>query len=100
MPIDPQDKEFLDAAERALSSAWDRYHAAPDSDKPLLQPQVEMAYQRWLDIRMKLLEPGTISTAEDVAEARRLRGEINAAADNQALVMALARLVALLTKFA
>lgn len=100
MAIDPQDKQFLDAAEQALTAAWDRFHSAQDSDKPLLQPQVEMAYQRWLDIRMRLLEPETISTAADVAEARALRDEINAAADNQALIMALVRFVGLLTKFA
>lgn len=100
MPIDQQDKEFLTATEEGLSAAWDRYHAAQDSDKPLLQPQVEIAYQRWLDIRMKLLQPETISTAQDVADARRLRDGINSAADNQALIVSLAHFVALLTKFA
>ena len=99
MTIDAQDKEFLDIADDALSAAWDKYHAAPDSDKLLLYPQVDLAYRRVLDIRMKLLDEATITTAQDVAEARRLKGQIDSAADNQALVMALVRFIALVAKF-
>jgi hypothetical protein len=100
MAIDPQDKLFLEAAEDALSAAWRRYHAAPDSEKPLLQPQVRLAYQSWLEIRMKLLEPATLSTSQDVADAQQLKSDIDAAADSQALLLALAKLVALLAQFA
>ena len=98
--LDEQDKQFLGAAEAALTSAWDGYHAAPDSQKLLLYPQVELAYTRWLDVRMKLLKPGTMSDKEDVDEARRIHQEIDKAADNQQLVMGVVRLVGLLAKFA
>ena len=99
MAIDAQDKEFLDVTEKALSTAWRRYHAAPEREKPQLQPLVKLAYQEWLDIRMKLLEPVTLSTAQDILDARQLGADINTAADHQALVLALVRFVALLTKF-
>jgi hypothetical protein len=48
---------------------------------------------------MKLLGQTTITTAEDVAEARQLIGQIDSPADNQALFMALVRFVALVAKF-
>ncbi len=100
MPIDQQDREFLQAAEAALAAAWDRYHDAKPADQPLLYPQIELAYQRWLEIRLRLLDPDPLSSAADVAEARTLRKQIEQAADQQALVIAVVRLVALLAKFA
>ena len=98
MAIDAQDKEFLDTADEALSEAWDRYHAAPDSEKLLLYPQVDLAYRKLLEARMKLLEPVTITTASDLAEIRKLRDAINNAADNQAVLMALVRIIAIVAK--
>lgn len=97
--LDVQDKEFLQVADEALASAWDQYHAAPDSEKLVLYSQVKLAFDKVQAIRMKLLEPATLTTAQDVQQARRLKDQIDSAADNQQLVMALVRFIALVTKF-
>ena len=100
MAIDAQDKKFLVEAEKALAAAWDRYHAADEADRLELYPQVELAYRNWIEIRIRLMEPGTLSSAADVAEARALGTAIRNAANHQKLVLALVRFVALLGKFA
>lgn len=64
-----------------------------------LKPQVEAAYEQYSQARLKLLQQGMLATAEDVAEMRRIRAEIDQAATTQTLIEGAVRFVAFIAKF-
>ncbi len=97
--LDDQDLELLKTAEAALDALYEQYYAATPGDQLLLKPQIEQAARGVLNARLKLLEPGTLSAPGDVAEAKRIKDEIDKAASTQQLIIGAAKFISLLAKF-
>lgn len=92
-------EDAKDAAFR-LDVAYRKAIYRNDTDAILeLKLQVDAAYDRYSLARLKLLEEGMIATDQDVIEMRRLKAEIDAAADTQALVEGAIRFAGFLAKF-
>jgi len=84
----------------ALDKAYRRAVLNADLDMMMeLKPQVDRAYDRYSQARLKLLTEGVIATAQDVTEMRRIRAEIDQAATTQTLIEGAIRFVAFITKF-
>jgi hypothetical protein len=84
----------------ALDKAYRRAVLNADLDTMMeLKPQVDRAYDRYSQARLKLLTEGVIATDRDVTEMRRIRAEIDQAATTQTLIEGAIRFVAFITKF-
>ena len=95
------DERLVGQADDALSALEARYwQSDSEAEKALLQPQIELALQNWVRARIRLLNQGTIASEEDVQGVGRIKREIDDAVETQALVVAAARLVAAIAKFA
>ncbi|MBL29238.1 MAG: hypothetical protein CMM50_17040 [Rhodospirillaceae bacterium] len=91
-----------DASDAAftLDKAYRKAVLANDLDTMVeLKPQVDAVYDTYSLMRLKLLEEGVVTTAADVAEMRRLKGEIDQAAETQQLVAGAIALISFLRKF-
>ena len=64
-----------------------------------LKPSVDEAYAEVSRARIKLLEPGTIASDSDLADMRKIRADIEAAAETQVMIQGAAALVGFLRKF-
>lgn len=94
------DAEVLRAASDSVTEIDLRYRAASFDDKILLKPERDRAFHNYQAARLKLLEDGVICTEDDVAEMRKLRQEVVKAAQTQALLTAIGRVVGFLAKVA
>lgn len=65
-----------------------------------LQPKVNEAYTAISHARMKLLEAGVLATDADVAEMRRLKAEIDDAAETQQMIEGAVKVIGFVAKFA
>lgn len=65
-----------------------------------LKPQVDQAFDAYSTARLNLMEAGMLATDDDVAQMRRIRAEIEQAADRQELVAGAIKLAAYLARFA
>ena len=65
-----------------------------------LKPVRDEAFDKYSMARLKLLKDGVITDQKDVDEMKALRGEIERAADVQALIIAAGRLAIFLGKLA
>ena len=93
-------EEAKDAA-FALDKAYRRAVREGDMDTAMeLRPKVNDAYTVLSRARMKLLEAGVLTTDEDVAEMRRIKSEIDEAADTQQTIEGAVRIIGFLMKFA
>ena len=77
-----------------------RYRAATPSDKLLLKPERDRAFNTYSAARLKLLEDGVICTDDDVQAMKQIRQEIERAIQTQSLLIAIGRLVGFLVKVA
>ena len=92
-------EEAKDAA-FALDKAYRRAVREGDMDTAMkLRPKVNDAYTALSRARMKLLEAGVLATDEDVTEMRRIKSEIDEAADTQQTIEGAVRITGFLMKF-
>lgn len=84
----------------ALVAATRAYLQTDILGRQALENQLEAAQAKWATARYRLLFPGTISTQQDIAQAKKLRGKIEKAAKNQVIALALVDIAKLLAKFA
>jgi len=94
------DAEVLRAANDAVIEIDLRYRAASFDDKTVLKPERDRAFHQYQAARLKLLEEGVICTGDDVAEMREIREEVIKAAQTQALLNAIGRVVGFLARVA
>ena len=93
-------EEAKDAA-FALDKAYRRAVREGDMDTAIeLQPKVNDAYTTLSSARLNLLDAGVIATDADVAEMRRIKSEIDNAADKQQMIEGAIRIIGFLVKFA
>lgn len=85
----------------AIDKAYRRaYNEDRLDDMVALQPKVEEAYDNYSLARLNLLKEGVIATDADVAEMRRIRGEVEQAASDQKLIEGAVRFIGFLARFA
>lgn len=93
----------LDDAADVVSALDQDYRLAileGDIDKiGQLQPQVEEAFDKYSQARLKLLEKGVMASDADVTEMRRIKAQIDQAATIETLLRGTVRLAAFLAKF-
>ena len=81
----------------ALDKAFRRAMRDRDLDKMTkLKPKVDEAAGKLGQVRLMLLEEGVVTTDADVAELRRIRAEIDDAADTMELIEGAAKLAGML----
>lgn len=64
-----------------------------------LKPEVGKAFDTLSQARLRLLQEGMIATDSDVAEMRKIRAELEDAAQTQQVIQGAVKLVGLLRKF-
>jgi hypothetical protein len=85
----------------ALDKAYRRALLDGDLDTMTeLKPKVDAAYDSYSSARLRLISQGTVATDQDVAELRRIRGEIEEAATTQSLILGAIEFIAFLARFA
>lgn len=92
-----------DAKEAAfeLDKAYRRALLRADLDAMTqLKPKVDEAYDLYSQARLNLLKEGVVATDGDVAEMRRIRAEIDQAAETQSLIEGAIRFIVFIAKFA
>lgn len=65
-----------------------------------IEPHLSQAEDRLSLARLNLLKAGQLTTDADVTEMRRIRAEIDQAADTQQLILGAVKLVAMVARFA
>ena len=91
--------EAKDAA-FAFDKAYRRALLNRDLDMAMeLRPKVNEVYTALSSARMQLLDEGVLATGDDVAEMRRIKSEIDNAADRQRMITGAVKIVGFLGKF-
>jgi len=93
---------FEDAKDAAfaLDKAYRRAVCEGNMDTAMeLRPKVNEAYTAVSSARMNLLEAGVLATDADIAEMRRLKAEVDDAADTQQTIEGAVRIIGFLAKF-
>jgi hypothetical protein len=94
------DLQIFDAAASTVAEIDRRYRLANINDQIKLKAKRDEAFAAFSLARLKLLETGVITTAEDLAEMRTLKAAVDRAAVIQDLVIAAARVAIFLAKTA
>ena len=93
-------EEAKDAA-FALDKAYRRAVRGGDMDAAMeLRPKLNRVHSAFSGARMNLLDKGLLATDDDVAEMRRIKSEIDDAAERQQLITGALKIIGFLTKFA
>ena len=98
-----KDKSILEEAKEAVFSLDKAYRRAvreADLNKMAeLKPEIDKAFDKYSQARLKLLESGVLATDNDLAELRRIRAEIDQAATTQSLVLGAVKFTTFIAKF-
>lgn len=94
------DLQIFETAAATVTEIDRRYRLANINDQIKLKPKRDEAFSAFSLARLRLLEAGVITTAQDLAEMRALKAAVDKAAVIQDLVIAAARVVVFLAKTA
>ena len=94
-----RDELVIDEVETAFRRAYRRYRKAPAPEKLEIKPELKKAADAWVDAQLHLDEQGDLATPEDLERIREIRRDIDDAAETQALIVGLGRLVGFVAKF-
>lgn len=94
------DLQIFDTASSTVTEIDRRYRLANINDQIKLKPKRDEAFAAFSLARLKLLETGIVTTAEDLVEMRALKSAVDQAAVTQDLVIAAARVAIFLAKTA
>ena len=87
------DSKTLEEIAQSITIIDLKYRALSFPEKMKLKPERDKAFSKYVEARIKLLEEGIITTEEQISEMRQIRNEIDDAAETQAIIVAIARLV-------
>ncbi len=93
MPED-NDAVMLQQMGNAITDLEVRFRASSLEDRMAMRPSVEQLLNDYAEYRLRLLKEGVITGDQDLAEMRRIQADINAAAQKQDLIKAIARTAA------
>ena len=92
--------ELLDSAQAAVNEIEQRFNASSFAEQVAMKSDRDKAFNAFAAARLKSIQSGITCTADDLKEMRKLRDEVNAAADKQSLLVAIGRVAGFLAKFA
>ena len=92
----PQDNDavMLKQIGNAITDLEVKFRGASLQDRVVIRPSLEELLNDYADYRLRLLKEGVITTDKDLAEMKQIRAKIDAAAQKQELIKAIARTVA------
>ena len=88
------DTKMLNELTAKVSTLDIKFKMSSFEDQATLGPLLSELFDDFVKFRIKLLKAGVITTDEDLQEMEGIKKEIDAAADKQALILAIARTVA------
>jgi hypothetical protein len=95
-----QDLLYVEEAESILGLLFRRYANSDEADQFLLEPIISKAADELLAARLRLFRRGALTTPDELAKLKSLKGSIDNAADFQSIVIAALKLAAYLGAFA
>ena len=90
------DSQTLQEISESITAIDLKYRALPFPDQMKLKPKRDEAFSKYVEARVALLEEGIITSADQVLEMRQIKKEIDDAADTQALIVSIGRLIGFL----
>ncbi len=94
--VTDNDAAMLRAMGDAITDLQVQYRAATLEDQALLGPKLRELLSDYGEYQARLLKDGTITTDEELAEMREIAKSISDAADRQGMLIAIAKLIALI----
>ena len=91
-----KDSRMLVAMAHAIAELQVRYRAATLDDQAILMGPLKQAMDDYADYQARLIKPGIVTIDAELAEMQAIQDSITASASRQALLLAIARLVALM----
>ena len=88
------DTIMLNELSAKVSTLDIKYKMSSFEDQAVLGPQLAELWNDWVTFRIKLMKAGVITTNEDLEAMETIKAEIDAAADRQAMILAIARTIA------
>ncbi len=96
MPTQDNDAEMLRVMGNTITDLQVRYRAASLSDQALLANPLGEMLRDYANYQARLLKAGTITDDSELAEMKAIQASISENADRQELLLAIARIVALI----
>jgi len=91
-----KDDILIDEIEAAFRSAYRRFRRADPIEQDKMFKDLQKAATEWVQAQKKLVEDDELATQAMIDQMRKIKDEIDDAANTQELVIALGRLVAFL----
>ena len=88
------DTKMLNELAAKVNTLDIKYKLSSFEDQAVLAPGLSELWDDYVKFRIKLLKAGVITTEADLAEMEEIKEEIDAAADKQSMILAIARTVA------
>lgn len=76
-----------------------RFDPLSSAEKWDLKPAIQKASEEMLNARLALFKEGILTTPDDIEKLKKLKAEIDGAADTQAMILSAIKLAALLGVF-
>lgn len=87
------DSEMISQMGTNLIDLQVKFRLSSIDDRAVMRPQLIEAMQDFAAYQTKLLKEGVITSEADLADMQKIRAEIDAAGDRQAMLMAIARVI-------
>jgi hypothetical protein len=94
------DSLVLEDASAAVTKIDMKYKAGSINVKRKLKTKRDEAFSEYSNARLRLLQDDTVMKDKDVVEMRRIRAEVEEAANTQKLLVAVGKLIIKLAKIA
>ncbi len=88
-----KDSEMISKMSNTLIDLQVKYRSSNVVDRMQIRPALEELLNDFSNFQIKLLKEGTITTDADVAEMAKIKLEIDAAANKQQLLTAIAKTI-------
>ena len=96
MPVKDNDAEMLRVMGNTITDLQIRYRAAKLDDQAVLITPLKELLQDYGDYQARLLKAGTITSDAELAQMKAIQTAISDDADRQDLLIAIAKIVALI----
>ncbi len=87
------DSKTLQVIAQSITIIDLKYRSLPFPEQMKLKPERDKAFSKYVEVRVKLLEEGVITTDDQISEMNEIKEEIDEAAENQAIIVAIGRLI-------
>lgn len=92
------DAQMIKSMSNALIDLQIKYRASAVADRMQIKPALDDLLQKFSEFQIALLREGVMTNDSDLAEMARLKNDIDAAANKQQLIAALAKTAGFIVK--